>query len=177
MAWIDFFLHWATIPIATICLFDGTRRLVMQRNGRTSIALCVAGAGLLLANAVVANSVAASLRTTIVVPSASAKAREMSPDVLARLPASERESKSRLLAAFNFTDSGVLTRYFTAEGTPILFAPTQAEVQEREKRHDTQTTARALVEQLQTKAYSLYIALLVAVLLGMVVAWPERRPK
>jgi hypothetical protein len=166
-AWDSFVAHWVIVPIATIWLFEGVRRAVARRTGRSSAILAIVGAAFLLGNGGVALWGATSLTSTLDSIFGSPQTLELSDEVLAKLPGDEKAKRSLLLAQMNFANTGLLTEHYAPDGTSVRYVPTEAEIQEREKAREGLAEARARIDQVRTRAFSLFIAAVTAVIAGV----------
>jgi hypothetical protein len=96
---------------------------------------------------------------------------------IAQLPPSEREQKTLLVARLNFQNHGALTPYFTAAGTEVPYAPSQAEISQREQLQHSVIRTRAHLEFNGTLAYIVGLSGLLALAAGVFYGMIKRRSK
>ena len=166
--WLDFVMHWTLVPLATLAVYEGAKQLARVGFGWKQGALLVLGTAFLVGNAAFlawgAASITRSLEAFHAWP-----LRQPSKEQIAQLPPTEREAKSRMLAGINYQTNGVLTVYYTSSGSEVLYAPSQAEITQREKMREEIGLTHGRLESLNAQVYVFAFAALASLVAGVVV--------
>jgi hypothetical protein len=161
--WLLFLASWGLIPLATIAVFEGTRRVKLDGAGRKAgllLAFGLAVFGVRAGYSAWASSALEDLLIPVERPPVSI------PEVAARLQPVEREVATRMRAQIVFEKSGRLVTYDRADGEKILYAPSQTEIERRERQRESLIQVRSTVSQLRTHMVTFVLAAIVAGLAG-----------
>ena len=163
--WLRSLSGLAVIPLATIAVFEGTRRLTWARSGLKFGALMLFGIITLGGNAGSSFWIASTLQSSLAVL-AEAEPRRLSEAALAQMSPQEREEKTRLLAQVAFGRDGSLTSYLTVTGNAVQYAPTEKEIRDRQRLAESLAQVRARLDFIRTQAWTLILSLAVGTLAG-----------
>jgi hypothetical protein len=143
--WLNFAFDVGALAAALIAAFEGARRIAYD--GVTRKRVLVVAAGLIWCAILSALqfyvSTVDSLKLNLT------HATELAADWGKDLPPTQREESSRTRASVAYTSTGTLVDYVEASGVRKKYAPTQAELREREK-------VVALNQQLDTLSQNAY---------------------
>ena len=170
-AWFSFLSKWALVPLATIALFEGVRRVSWSRAGVTPALFLLFGlmqlgghaAGLAWAASHLESSLAPVVEERVPPP--------LPEGALAQMTATEREEKTRLLAQIAFQNAGVVTTYVTAKGEQVRYAPTETEIRDRLSFRESVTRTLIQLEHLRLHAWIHALALVAAIATGACARW------
>jgi hypothetical protein len=158
---------------AIVCVFEGTRRLGAPRAGRNAV-LMVAVGGLFCAvwgalafwDHWTRNEAIETLRQRVAVKSL--------PANLAKLPAERREKLGESHSRAAYIESGNLETYRDRKGAAKLFAPSQADIKQREYTVFRRTQLEHTSRDSFADAFQWWIWGLLAALLGYLVSRDKR---
>ena len=170
--WLRSLSGLAVIPLATIAVFEGTRRLSWARSGLKFGALMLFGIITLGGNAGSSFWMASTLQSTLAVL-AETELPRLSEAALAQMSPQEREEKTRLLAQVAFGRDGSLTSYLTATGNSVQYAPSEKEIRDRQRLAESLAQLQARLDFIRTQAWILILSLTVGALTGVYVRFSE----
>lgn len=169
-----FIAHWALVPVATLCFYEGVRRLGAGRGAKRVAALALVSAVWLVGWAGLsvwgANTFASSVNGMF----GSAPLTEVSDMTFAGLSDEDRARKSRLVARLDFENTGLFTEHYAPDGTRVRFSPTQEEVQTRETLLAGLSVAQRRADEVRTRAAVMLLCFGVALLGGALVGRIQR---
>ena len=129
--WISFAIAAVCGVAAIACVFEGTRRLGAPRAGRNAVLMvvfgglfCAAWGALAFWDYWTGNEAIETLQQRVAV-------KELPAD-LAKMPAAKREKLGEAHARATYIGGGNLETYRDRKGAARLFAPSQADVKQRE---------------------------------------------
>jgi hypothetical protein len=164
--WFHFISQCAALPLASLAVFVGVRRLALRRTAWKAAALLVCGMIYLCGYGGVLFMGASSLGSALkdvddhhwpAIPEST----------LAQLTPEDREFKTRLHARMEFEDAGTLITYINASGQRVLYAPTEEQIRQREFIKVSAAQVRVQLENLRTQGWALVIAAITALLAGV----------
>ncbi|MDR0458179.1 MAG: hypothetical protein LBH10_04010 [Burkholderiaceae bacterium] len=173
-----FLITWILVPLATIAIFEGSRRISWRRTAWKSAVFLIFGVvvlggmtGAQLWGVSTLNSIARTL-TFVSVP-----LPPVSDATLAQMTPQNREIATRLRARMTFERTGAFTTYISASGQHIQYAPSEKEISGRETATKVRTEIRIHLEYMRGQFLLFMIAGVVAVVVGMYARSCERSNK
>jgi hypothetical protein len=159
--WLSFAARWSLVPLATIAIYEGMRRLSWSRSGRNGAALVLFGIAVLGTDAASLTFSASNIESMIAVLDQKALP-PVQADVLAQMTPAEREEKTRILAQIAFDRAGALVEYVNAAGQKVRYAPTEKEIRDRETLTVSVAQAQVRMGLLRAQAWMFVLAVVVA---------------
>jgi len=131
--WFDLIIDAGSWAGATICIFEGARRVILLQRKRVALALlCM---GLIYCGSVGGFSIHRFwLMGEVLEGPHAGWGSELPTEWRSDLSPSEREQNSKAYASAVYATTGNLVRYFLASGERVEFTPTQEEIRDREQR-------------------------------------------
>jgi hypothetical protein len=172
--WLDLMLRLTSVPVATLAMYEGAKQLASIGFGWRQVTLLLLGAAFLGGDAALLARTSASITRSLEALNAG-PIRQVTKEQIAHLPPAEREIKSRMIAGINYGSKGVLTVYYTASGSEVLYAPSQAEITIREKQGEEIGLIRGRLASIFTQIYVVGFAGLAAAIAGLIVGSCLRR--
>jgi len=164
--WLSFLNKWTLLPLATIAVFEGTRRISWGRSGWKTAALLFFGIGALIVNAGSLAWGASVLESTLCVLN-----QKLPPTIpesaLAQMAPQEREEKTRLIAQIAFGNAGALITYISATGQQVRYAPSEKEIRDRESLEVSLMQTRTRLEFIRTQVWIYMLAAISAIAAGL----------
>jgi len=165
-SWFSFLGKWTLIPLATVAVFEGVRRVSLRRNAWKPATLLIFGAAVLGGYAGTLWWGASGIESMLGV--LDQRAPPPLPEVrLAQMSPQEREEKTRLLAQIAFENSGTLATYVSASGQHIRYAPSEKEIRDRESLRESLAQTRSRLEFIRTQVWMFIIAAIAAAAAGV----------
>jgi len=173
--WFEFVVRLMMLPLGVLAVYEAARRWVVSGPSKTRAAFLLFGILVLgLQGGVLAwGSTKVSEALDLLGP-------RLAPVALTReqweaFPPQERVSNSRLRAEITFDVNGQLIHHFLDDGQLVLYAPTEAEIERRVKLQSDLASLRLQFEGLLRQAWSLAVAFLVALVVGVVIGYLEKQ--
>jgi hypothetical protein len=166
--WLSFLSQLTLLPLATIAVFEGVRRLSWGRSGWQAAAILLIGIGMLGGYAGFLARVASGMESAL------ATLDQMPPprlpaSALAQMTPHEREEKTQFLAQIAFANAGMLATYISAAGEEVRYAPSEKEIRDRQTLRESLAQTRARVEFIRTQVWMFIVAVIAAVSAGLFV--------
>jgi hypothetical protein len=165
--WFSFLIKWAMVPLATLAVFEGTRRVSLRRTAWKHAALLIFGVAVLGGMAGTLSRGASAIDSALALVFDQRPLPPVPGATLAQMTPQEREEKTRLLARIAFEKAGTLATYISASGQPIRYAPSEQEIREREIFRESVARTRTILEFIRIQVWTLMIAAVVAAVAGV----------
>jgi hypothetical protein len=173
--WFDYVVRLMMVPLGVLAVYEATRRWVLLGPSTPRVAVLVFGITVLglqgLVHAWGSSKVSEALELFGPRPAPVALTRAQ----WEQFPPQERVSNSRLRAEITFEVNGQLIHHFLDDGQSVLYAPTGSEIERRVRFQSELATLRQEFETLLRQAWSLGVALVVALAVGCVVGALEKQ--
>jgi hypothetical protein len=173
--WIAFSIAAVCGVAAIVCVFEGTRRLGAPPAGRNAVLMvvfgglfCVAWGALAFWDHWTRNEAIETLRQKVAVQDL--------PAGLAKMPAAKREKLGEAHARAKYIEGGNLGTYRDRKGAAKLFAPSQADIKQREYTVFRRTQLEHASRDSFADAFLWWIWGLLAALFGYLVSREKRTP-
>lgn len=174
--WIAFSITAVCGVAAIVCVFEGMRRLGAPRAGRNAVLMVAVGALFCAAWGALAfwdhwtrNEAIETLRQKVTV-------KDLPADT-AKMPAGKREKLGEAHARAKYIEGGNLETYRDRKGTARLFAPSQADIKQREYTVFRRTQLEHASRDSFADAFQWWIWGLLAALFGYLVSRENRRSR
>jgi hypothetical protein len=164
--WLSFVGKWTLVPLATIAVFEGARRLSWARSGWNAAALLLFGVGILGGYAGSLAWVASGIESTFGVLDQRSPP-SLPESTLAQMTPQEREEKTRLLARIAFESAGILTTYISATGEQVRYAPSENEIRDRQTLRESLAQIRTRVEFIRAQVWMFSLSAIAAAVAGV----------
>jgi hypothetical protein len=165
--WFSFLSKSTMIPLATLAVFEGVRRISLRRAAWEYVAFLIFGVAVLGGTAGTLLWGASAIESTLAI-AVDQKPLPSVPDVaFAQMTPQEREEKTRLLAKIAFEKSGTLATYISASGQHIRYAPSEEEIRDHEFLRESVARTRTILEFIRAQVWMLMIAGVVAAVAGV----------
>ena len=172
--WLTFLSKWTLVPLATLAVFEGARRVSLRRTAWKHAALLIFGVAVLGGMAAFLSWGASTIDSSLAVFLDQKYLRPMPDATLAQLTPQEREERTRLLARLVFENTGTLTTYLSASGQRIQYAPSEKEIRHREFVIESVAEIRTNLTGIRTQVWMFMIAGVVAAVAGVYARFCER---
>lgn len=160
--WLSFLVKWTLVPLATISVFEGVRRLSWGRSGRKAAAHLLFGIGVLGGYAGYLAWGASAIESAV--GALDERPPPALPEsALVQMTPQEREQKTHLLAQIAFDNAGVLATYTTATGQQVRYAPSEKEIRDRQRLRESLAETRSRLEFIRTQVWMFLLATVAAV--------------
>jgi hypothetical protein len=164
--WFSFLSKWTLIPMATIAVFEGTRRVSLTQLPWRGAALLLFGIGVLGGYAGALSWGASGIAFAL--QAVDGGAPPAVPEAaLAQMSAQEREEKTRLLAQIKFQKTGSLATYSSVSGQQIQYAPSEKEIRDRQTLLESLAQTRTRLEFIRTQVWMFVLAAIAAAAAGI----------